>query len=174
LLKDAVHRIKRMAVLYNPDFPEAENRLKDTAAAGKSLGVQLEWYAVSALAEIELAFSRMSQARPDSLLVFSDLVILERNRERIIASAFKQRIPAIYPWKRYTDEGGLMSYSPNLVDMHRRSAYYVDKILKGAKPAELPVEQPTKFEFIINLKTAKQIGLTIPPNVLARADRVIR
>jgi putative ABC transport system substrate-binding protein len=174
LLKDAVRRIKRMAVLYNPDFPEAENRLKDTAAAGKSLGVQLEWYAVSALAEIELAFSRMSQARPDSLLVFTDPVILERSRERIIALAFKQRIPAIYPWKRYTDEGGLMSYSPNLVDMHRRSAYYVDKILKGAKPADLPVEQPTKFELVINLKTAKQIGLTIPPNVLARADKVIR
>jgi putative ABC transport system substrate-binding protein len=174
LLKDAVHRIKRMAVLYNPDFPEAENRLKDTAAAGKSLGIQLDGYAVSALAEIELAFSRMSRARPDSLLVFSDPVILERNRERIIALAFKQRIPAIYPWKRYTDEGGLMSYSPNLVDMHRRSAYYVDKILKGAKPADLPVEQPTKFEFIINLKTAKQIGLIIPPNVLARADKVIK
>jgi putative tryptophan/tyrosine transport system substrate-binding protein len=106
--------------------------------------------------------------------VFSDPVILERNRGSIIALALKYRIPTVYPWRNYVEEGGLASYSASLLDMHRRAATYVDKILKGTKAAELPVEQPTKFEFIINLKTAKQIGLTVPPNVLARADKVIR
>ena len=106
--------------------------------------------------------------------MFSDPAVLERHRGRIIALAIKYRLPAIYPWRSYVEEGGLMVYGPSLFDMHRRSAYYVDKILKGAKPADLPVEQPTKFEFVINLKTAKQIGLTIPPNVLARADIVIK
>jgi putative ABC transport system substrate-binding protein len=129
---------------------------------------------VRAPQEIELVFSRMSKVRPDGLLVFSDPVLLERNRERIIALALKHRVAAIYPWKIYAEEGGLMSYSPNLLDMHRRSAYYVDKILRGAKPAEIPVEQPKKFEFIVNLKAAKQLGLTIPANVLLRADTVIK
>ena len=109
-----------------------------------------------------------------ALLIFSDPSVLERNRARIIALAAKYRLPAMYPWRLYVEEGGLMGYAPSLPDMHRRSAYYVDKILKGAKPADLPVEQPTKFELVINLKAAKQIGLTIPPNVLARADKVIR
>jgi putative tryptophan/tyrosine transport system substrate-binding protein len=124
--------------------------------------------------EIEHIFSEKSRPRPDALLVFSDPVLLERYRERIIALAVKLRLPAIYPWRRYVEEGGLMSYSPDLLGMRRQSAYYVDKILKGAKPADLPVEQPKKFELVINLKTAKQIGLTIPPNVLVRADKVIR
>src|SRR6185437_2405626 len=105
---------------------------------------------------------------------FSDPVILERNRGSIISLALKYRLPAVYPWRNYVEEGGLASYSASLLDMHRRAAAYVDKILKGAQPADLPVEQPTKFEFLVNLKTAKQIGLTIPPNVLAKADRVIR
>jgi putative tryptophan/tyrosine transport system substrate-binding protein len=174
LLKEAVLRIRRVAVIYNPDFPDAENRLKEMAVAGRSLGVQLEWWPVRTPQEIELSFSRMSKTRPDGLLLFSDPVILERNRERTIVLALKYRLPAIYPWRRYVDEGGLMSYSANVLDMHRRSAYYVDKILKGTRPADLPVEQPTKFEFIINLKAAKQIGLTIPQSLLYRADKVIK
>ena len=174
LLKDAVSKLRRVAVLQNPDFPEAASRWKDAAAAGRSLGVQLDSWSVRSPDEIEHIFSEKSRPRPDALLVFSDPVLLERYRERIIALAVKLRLPAIYPWRRYVEEGGLMSYSPDLLGMHRQSAYYVDKILKGAKPADLPVEQPKKFELVINLKTAKQIGLTIPPNVLARADKVIR
>jgi putative ABC transport system substrate-binding protein len=99
------------------------------------------------------------------LIVFSDPVILERNRNAIISLAVKHRIPTVFPWRIYVEEGGLMSYSADVLDMHRRAATYVDKILKGAKPGDLPVEQPTKFEFVVNLKTAKQIGLSIPPNV---------
>lgn len=174
LLKAAVLKLKRIAVLQNPDFPQAENRWKETVAAGKSLGIQVESWKVRAPQDIELAFGRMGKARPDGLLVLSDPVVLERNRERIIALALKYRLPAIYPWTIYVEESGLMSYSANLLDMHRRSAYYVDKILKGTKPAELPVEQPIKFEFVINLKTAKQIGLEIPQWTLMRADRVIQ
>jgi putative tryptophan/tyrosine transport system substrate-binding protein len=173
-LKDAVPKLRRVAVLQNPDFPEAANRWKDTATAGRSLGVQLDSWTVRNPDEIEQTFSEKSKPRPDALLVFSDPVLLERYRERIIALAVKLRLPAIYPWRTYVEEGGLMSYSPDLLGMHRQSAYYVDKILKGANPADLPVEQPKKFELVINLKTAKQIGLTIPPNVLARADRVIK
>jgi putative ABC transport system substrate-binding protein len=109
-----------------------------------------------------------------ALLVLADPVVLERDQPRIVELVLKQRLPAIYPWRSYAEVGGLMAYGTSLLDMHRRSAYYVDKILKGTKPADLPVEQPTKFEFVINLKAAKQIGLTIPPNVLARADKVIR
>ncbi len=116
----------------------------------------------------------MSTAGSSGLIVFSDPVLLETNRQSILALALKYRIPTVYPWRTYAEEGGLTSYLANLVDMHRRSASYVDKILKGAKPADLPVEQRAKFELVINLKTAKQIGLTIPPHVLARADRVIR
>jgi putative ABC transport system substrate-binding protein len=108
------------------------------------------------------------------MLVLSDPAILERHRSVIIKLADKHQLPAVYPWRVYVEDGGLMTYAANLLEMQRRSATYVDKILKGAKPAEVPVEQPTKFELVINLKTARQIGLTIPPNVLARADRVIK
>jgi putative tryptophan/tyrosine transport system substrate-binding protein len=116
----------------------------------------------------------MRKAGTRALLVLADAVVLERNQQTIVDLALKHRLPAIYPWTSYTEIGGLMSYGTSILDMHRRSAYYVDRILRGAKPADLPVEQPTKFEFIVNLKAAKQIGLTIPPNVLARADKVIR
>jgi putative tryptophan/tyrosine transport system substrate-binding protein len=174
LLKEVVSGLGRVAVLQNPDFPEATQRWRDAEAAGKSLGVRLQAWEVRNPQEIEAAFSATDRARPNALLVFSDPSVLERHRERIIALARKYRLPAIYPWRSYVEEGGLMVYGPSLLDMHRRSAYYVDKILKGAKPADLPVEQPTRFELVINLKTAKQIGLTIPPNVLARADKIIK
>jgi putative tryptophan/tyrosine transport system substrate-binding protein len=174
LLKEVVPRLGSVAVLQNPDFPEATNRWRDAEAAGKSLGVRLQAWEVRSPQEIETAFSAMDRARPNALLVFSDPAVLERHRERIIGLALKYRLPAIYPWRPYVEEGGLMVYGPSLLDMHRRSAYYVDKILKGTKPADLPVEQPKKFELVINLKAAKQIGLTIPPNVLVRADRVIK
>jgi ABC-type uncharacterized transport system substrate-binding protein len=174
LLKEVVPGLRRVAVLQNPDFPEARNRWRDAEATGKSLGVRLQAWEVRSPQEIETTFSAVDRARPNALLVFSDPAVLERHRGRIIALAIKYRLPAIYPWRSYVEEGGLMVYGPSLFDMHRRSAYYVDKILKGAKPADLPVEQPTKFELVINLKAAKQIRLTIPPNVLARADKVIK
>ena len=174
LLKEVVPGLERVAVLHNPDFPEATNRWKDAEVARKSLGVRLQAWKVQSLQEIETGFSATDGARPRALLVFSDPSVLERHRGRIIALALKYRLPAIYPWMFYVEEGGLMVYAPNLLDMHRRSAYYVDKILKGTKPADIPVEQPTKFELVINLKTAKQIGLKIPQSVLYRADKVIK
>jgi ABC-type uncharacterized transport system substrate-binding protein len=174
LLKQVVPGLGRVAVLQNPDFPEATNRWRDAEAAAKSLGIELEPWAVRNVQEIETSFLVRNKAYPKGLLIFSDPSVLEMYREKIITLALKHRLPTIYPWRFYAEEGGLMVYAPSLRDMHRRSAYYVDKILKGAKPAELPVEQPTNFELVINLKTAKQIGLTIPPQVLARADRVIR
>jgi putative ABC transport system substrate-binding protein len=174
LLKEMASSLGRVAVLRNPKFPAVAIQSKETEMAAKFLGLQLQAWEVRSLQEIESAFSSMSKAGTSGLIVFSDPVILERNRGSIIALALKYRIPTVYPWRNYVEEGGLASYSASLLDMHRRAATYVDKILKGTKAAELPVEQPTKFEFIINLKTAKQIGLTIPPNVLARADKVIR
>jgi putative ABC transport system substrate-binding protein len=174
LVKDVAPALGRVAVLHNPDFPAVAIQWKETEVAAKSLGLQLQAWEVRKPHEIEGAFSSISKARISGLIVFSDPVVLERNRGLIIALALKYRLPTVYPWRNYVEEGGLTSYAASLPDMHRRAAAYVDKILKGARPAELPVEQPTKFELIINLKTAKQIGVTIPPNVLARADRVIR
>jgi putative ABC transport system substrate-binding protein len=174
LLKDMVPSLGRVAVLRNPGFPAVATQSKGTATAAKSLGLQLQAWEVRDAHEIESAFLSMTKARISGLVVFSDPVLLERNRGSIIALALKSRIPTLYPWRSYVEEGGLASYSANLLDMHRRAATYVDRILKGAKPADLPVEQPTKFELVVNLGTAQQIGLTIPPNVLARADKVIR
>ena len=174
LLKEVVPGPRRVAVLQNPDFPEAANRWRDAEVAGKSLGVRLQAWKARNSQEIETAFLATDMSNTKALLIFSDPSVLERNRARIIALAAKYRLPAMYPWRLYVEEGGLMGYAPSLPDMHRRSAYYVDKIFKGAKPADLPVEQPTKFELVINLKAAKKIGLTIPPHVLARADKVIR
>jgi putative ABC transport system substrate-binding protein len=174
LLKEMVSSLGRVAVLRNPKFPAVSIQSRETEEAAKSLGLQLQAWEVQSPQEIDSAFVSMSKAGAGGLIVFSDPVLLERNRAAIIALARKHRIPTVYPWRNYIDEGGLASYSANLLDMHRRAATYVDKILKGAKPAELPVEQPTKFELVINLKTAKQIGLTVPQSVLARADKVIK
>jgi putative ABC transport system substrate-binding protein len=123
--------------------------------------------------DIETAFREASKGRADAVLVLSSPVIFFQ-RTQIADLSVKNRLPVIFPQSEYVEDGGLMSYAPNYADLFRRAATYVDKILKGARPADLPVEQPTKFEFIINLKAAKQIGLTIPPNVLVRADKVIR
>jgi putative ABC transport system substrate-binding protein len=128
---------------------------------------------VRAAKDIEAAFRAAGKERAGAVLVLSSLV-LNSHRKQVVHSALKSRLPAIYPLREYVEAGGLMYYGANTLDLFRRAATYVDKILKGAKPADLPVEQPIKFEFIINLKAAKQIGLTIPPNVLARADKVIR
>src|SRR5205823_4208557 len=123
--------------------------------------------------ELEKVFTEISKSRPNALLVVLDPLVTLHSK-RIVDLALKHQLPGMYPTRQFAEEGGLMAYGPLIADLYRRAASYVDKILKGAKPADIPVEQPTKFEFVINLKTAKQIGLTIPPNVLARADKAIR
>jgi putative ABC transport system substrate-binding protein len=148
-------------------------RLKETQAASKALGLQMQSLEVRGPNDLEGAFQAAVKGRAGGLTVGPSAVFTS-NRNRILDFAAKKRLPGMYPWREYVEDGGLMSYAPNLSDRYRRAANYVDRILKGAKPADLPVEQPTKFEFIVSLKSAKQIGLTIPPNVLARADKVIK
>ena len=173
LLKEIVPRLSRVAVLGNSTTPGNAQALKEIELAARALKAQLQYLGVLAAKDIEIAFRAASKERAGAVLVLLNPVALS-HRTQIVALAAKNRLPAIYYTIDYVEDGGLMSYSVSVTDLFRRAATYVDKILKGRKPADLPVEQPTKFEFVINLKAAKQIGLTIPPNVLARADRVIR
>jgi putative tryptophan/tyrosine transport system substrate-binding protein len=176
LLAEVVPGVKHVAVLVpqtDPALFMARNEYKEMAAAARALGVKLQVLSARNPDTIDSAFVAMTKERAQALLVTPHPGYLQHG-ERIIKHAAKHRLPAIYFQGILVERGGLMSYATNNADEWRRSAVYVDKILKGAKPADLPVEQPTKFELVINLKTAKQIGLTIPPNVLARADRVIR
>ena len=173
LLKDVVPSASRIAVLLNPANPSCPLQLKDLNAAAPTLGVTLFSLEVKLPDDIASSFSTMRKESVSAVLVCGDRM-LNAHRRQIFDLAIKNRLPAIYTTTEYTDAGGLMSYGVNFPDLYRRAATYVDKILKGTKPADLPVEQPTKFELVINLQAAKQIGLTIPPNVLARADRVIR
>jgi putative ABC transport system substrate-binding protein len=173
LLKEIVPRLSRLAVLGNSTHPGNAQALKETELAAGALAVQLQYLDVRDPKDIETAFRAASKGRADAVLVLENAV-LTSHRKQLIELAVKSRLPAIYPQTEYTEAGGLIYYGTNTPDLFRRAAIYVDKILKGAKPADLPVEQPKKFEFIINLKAAKQIGLTIPPNVLARADKVIK
>jgi putative ABC transport system substrate-binding protein len=174
LLREIAPEIKRIGVLANTASPTRGSQWQEVEAAAQSMGLQLHAPDLRGPNDLDNAFSSMRKAGARALLVLADPVVLERDQPRIVELALKHRFPAIYPWTSYTEVGGLIAYGTSLLDMHRRSAYYVDKILKGAKPADLPVEQPTKFELVINLKTAKQMGLTISPNVLARADKVIK
>jgi putative ABC transport system substrate-binding protein len=171
LLKEAFPRLSHVAVLLDPRQPGLS--FKETQTAGKSLGVKLQFLEVQDAADVESVFSAMRKERADALITLPHPV-LQVHQRQILDLAAKSRVPAMYQAADWVERGGLMSYGPDHLDNYRRAAVFVDKILKGIKPAEIPVEQPTKFEFIINLKTAKQIGVTIPPNVLARADRVIR
>jgi putative ABC transport system substrate-binding protein len=173
LLKEIVSKLCRVAVVGASTSTSSALALRETELAAGALGVQLQYLDVLDSKDIETAFREAGKGGADAVLVLSTAV-LNTHRKQIIDLAVKSRLAAIYPDTAYTEAGGLMSYEANLVEMWRRAAIYVDKILKGAKPAELPIEQPTKFEFVINLKTAKQIGLTIPPNLLARADKVIK
>jgi putative ABC transport system substrate-binding protein len=174
LLKEVVPQISRVAILWPP--PQQEQAANTIAAAATSLGIQIRSVAVpgtSGLEGLERGLSTISREQLDGIVIASSQLINE-HRSRIVAFTNKARLPTITASTSIVDIGGLMSYGASSHDLARRAATYVDKILKGAKPADLPVEQPTKFELVINLKAAKQIGLTIPPNVLARADRVIR
>jgi putative ABC transport system substrate-binding protein len=171
LLKDAVPKISRVAVLR--EAVGGASSLRATIEAARVLGIHLQILELRDSNEFDSAFSAIVGERSGALDVLPGLMITSHMRQ-IADLAGKARLPAIFPDAQFVESGGLMSYGPSLPEMSRRAAYYVDKILQGAKPAELPVEQPTKFELVINLKTAKQIGLTIPPNVLARADKVIK
>ena len=173
LLKEIVPKLSRVAVFGTSANPGNAQSLKEIEAAAGAFKIQLQQQDVLESKDIEPAFRAAANGRIDTIIVLVSSV-LNSNRKRVAELAAKNRLPVIYPFREFVEAGGLMSYGVNFVDLYRRSATYVDKILKGAKPADLPVEQPTKFEFIVNLKTAKQIGLTIPPNVLARADKVIR
>jgi putative ABC transport system substrate-binding protein len=173
LLKEVVPKLSRLTVVGEPTYPGNAQSLKETELAAGALKVQLQYLDVLDPKDIEPAFREASKGRADGVLMLQSAV-LNSQRKQTTELAIKSRLPAIYYAPEFLDAGGLMSYAASITDLYRRSATYVDKILKGAKPADLPVEQPKKFEFVINLKAAKQIGLTIPPNVLARADRVIR
>jgi putative ABC transport system substrate-binding protein len=173
LLKEVVPKLSRVAVMGSSNIPGAAQALKATESAAAALGIQLQYVDINSPNDIEGAFKTVSQSRADALIVLGSPV-LNTKRVQVAAFATRNRLPATYTRPEFIEAGGLMTYGANYNELYRRAAVYVDKILKGAKPADLPVEQPTKFELVINLKTAKQIGLTIPPNVLARADRVIK
>jgi putative ABC transport system substrate-binding protein len=173
LLKEIVPKLSRVAVLGSSTNPGNAESLKEVELAAGAIGVQLQHVDVRDPNEIETAFREASRGRADAVLVLAGPVFNSR-RAQVVELAVKTRLPVIYDRRDFGEVGGLMSYGTSVVDLDRRAATYVDKILKGVKPADLPVEQPTKFEFVINLKAAKQIGLTIPPNVLVRADKVIR
>jgi putative ABC transport system substrate-binding protein len=173
LLKEIIPRLSRVAVLGASTNPANAPQLRESELAAGALKVKLHYLAVQSPKDIETSFRAASKELADAVLVLPGS-IFNSHRTQIIKLAVKSRLPAIYSHSEYVVDGGLMTYSASLPDLDRRAATYVDKILKGAKPADLPVEQPMKFEFIVNLKAAKQIGLTIPPNVLVRADKVIR
>jgi putative tryptophan/tyrosine transport system substrate-binding protein len=173
LLKETVPRLARVAVIWDPATPSHGPGLKAVEATGASQKLRIQSVAVRSATEFDEAFSAISRQRAGGVLVLSTPIFIAGARQ-LAELALTHKLPSMFGPRHHVEAGGLMSYSPDRADLYRRGATYVDKILKGAKAADLPVEQPTKFELVINLKTAKQIGLTIPPNVLARADRVIR
>jgi putative ABC transport system substrate-binding protein len=173
LLKQALPNVLRVAALLNKENPGHAAAWKETIAAARTLRLEVQSFEVQGAAAFEDAFARIVKARAEAVVLFEDAIFLTE-RVRLVALAAKMRLPAVYGQRNSVDEGGLMSYGPNIVDGYRNAATFIDKILKGTKPGELPIEQPTKFELVINLKTAKEIGVTIPQKVLARADRVIK
>jgi putative ABC transport system substrate-binding protein len=175
-LKQAVPGVSRVAVLWQPGGlgeRTEKDMLKGAEVAARALGVRPQYVETRGPEDFDRAFSDMTRARAGALTVLGSVMFFGERR-RLVDLAAKNRLPAVYPSREYVDAGGLMAYGSNLADLFRRAATYVDKILKGAKPGDLPVEQPTKFEFVINLKTAKALGLTIPPSLLGRADEIIQ
>ena len=174
LIREVVPRLQRIGVLWHQDSPSSVEAFKELKAAAQSLRVDVRSLGVRPpVPEISKAFGTAKSWRADALIALDDALILS-NRTRIIALAARHRLPAVYGYREFPDAGGLMSYGPSRYDMYRRAATYVDKILKGTKPADLPVEQPMRFELVINMKTAKALGLTFPPSILVRADQVIQ
>jgi putative ABC transport system substrate-binding protein len=172
LLKEILPGLTRVAVLWNSGNPISEPELRKTEAAGRSLGLQLQSLGVRDFHEVASAFSSMKRDRAGALFLVSDAMFFGHRKE-IVDLATSNRLPLAAHLREFADAGGLVTYGPNVVDLHRRAATYVDKILKGANPGDLPIEQPTKFDLVINLKTAKALGLAIPQSLLARADQVI-
>lgn len=173
ILKETVPRLARVAVLGNATIPGNAQTLQEAELAAKALAVKLQYLEIENVWQIESAFRTATKDHADAVLVLGSQIVTA-NAKQFAQLAAKSRLPAMYWSPEFVEAGGLMTYSVSITDLFRRAAVYVDKILKGAKPAELPIEQPTRFEFVVNLTAAKQIGLTIPPNVLARADKVIR
>jgi len=173
LPREVVPGLSRVALLWNPDSRGNLLDYKETEVAARSLHLELQSVELSRVEDLDRAFSAVTKGRAQALIVPVGNPITVARRDQVASFARRSRLPSIYGAKEYVDDGGLMSYGPNAADLFRRAAIYVDKILKGAKPADLPVEQPTKFELVINLKTAKALGLTVPPSVLGRADHVI-
>ncbi|HKW92374.1 MAG TPA: ABC transporter substrate-binding protein [Methylomirabilota bacterium] len=173
LLKELVPGLSRIAILWNPDARGAVLDYKETEAAATSLAVQLQSIEVSSEAELDRAFSGVPSRHAQAIILPGGNPVVFSKRKEIARFAQKHRLPSMFAVREYVDAGGLMSYGPSIADMYRRAAIYVDRILKGAKPGDLPVERPTKFELVINLRTAKALGLTIPPSILARVDQVI-
>ena len=175
LLKEAVPKVARVAVLYDPALPGTALEVKEVLpVAARALGLTIQPWEVRTPDDFDRVFAAIGKWRPDGLYVPGAGPVILINQTRIVGFALKSRLPSMYPGREFVDAGGLMYYGADIAETHRRVAYYVDRILKGAKPADLPVEQPTKFELVINLKTAKQIGLTIPQSMLYRADKVIK
>ena len=172
LLKEAVPRIALVAVIWNPTDPAAVDFLRETEVAARSLGLRLHVIEARAPAELDAAFKAVADARPSAFFTLPG-GMFQDNQTRILEFAKKNRLPGVFPNRVFVEAGGLISYGPNLAASSRRAAAFVDKLLKGAKPADLPIEQPTKFELVINLKTARALGLTIPASVLVRADQAI-
>ena len=173
LLKEVVPGLSRVAILWNPDIRGAVFDYKESEGAARTLHLQLQSVEATRADDFERAFAAMTAERAEAVVVPAVNPLVFNNRSRVAALAQQHRLPSIFGTKDYADAGGLMAFGPNVIDQWRRAATYVDKILKGARPADLPVEQPTKFELVINLKTARALGLTIPPSLVRRADRVI-
>jgi putative ABC transport system substrate-binding protein len=173
LLKEAVPGTARLGVLANPNHAGESIEFRETETAAKAMSVTIQRHTAQMADDFAGAFDAIAKQRATAIITFPDALMLAHRKE-IAEFAVKLRVASVGGWSQFADAGGLMTYGPNLSNSFKRLAFYIDKILKGAKPAELPIEQPTKFELVINLKTAQQLGLTIPPNVLARADRVIK
>jgi len=175
LLKEAVPKLSRVAVLYEPAVPVSVQAVKEVLpVAARALKLTIQPWEIRAVDDFEKVFAALNKQRPDGLYAFIGGVVMRPNQKRIVGFALKSRLPSLVDNREIVEAGGLMSYGADPADRYRRVAYFVDKILKGAKPADLPVEQPTKFELVINLKTAQQINLTIPQSLLYRADKVIK
>jgi putative ABC transport system substrate-binding protein len=173
LLREALPGLARVAVLTNPKKPRHPENVARLLAAARTLELRAELFEATEPGAIEGAFAAIARARVGALLVLTDIQVLEPSRARIVALAERHRLPAMYPWPLYTEIGGLMSYSADLAALHQRSAAFVDRILKGAAPADLPVEEPAKFQFVVNMRTARALGLTFPRSVLVQADRLL-
>jgi putative ABC transport system substrate-binding protein len=173
LLKEAIPGLARVAIVANPGNLTRHVPAIRFEAAGRALGLEIQTFGVSRAGDLAETFAAMSRARVGAALLRADTLVLEPNRDQVVELAARHRLPAMYPWRPYVQAGGLMSYATSIPAFHHRSANYVDRILRGARPGDLPIEQPTKFELVINLKTAKALGLTIPQSVVLRADELV-